>query len=152
MAAACRDLRPGLAWLESPASAFSSRFSPRPVPGAPPRTLIRNAALILTMDPRGSLTPGKKGDVIIIDPGTINFAPRFDWISQIVFNGQPANVLWVFVNGQALKARGKLVGVDPGPSGTPPRNQPTGSGVISDSTDRPHGPTGPSGATWKRNA
>jgi 5-methylthioadenosine/S-adenosylhomocysteine deaminase len=60
------------------------------------------------------LTPGKKADVIIIDPGTINFAPRFDWISQIIFNGQPTNGFRVFVNGQTLKARGKLVGVDPG--------------------------------------
>jgi hypothetical protein len=36
-----------------------------------------------------------------------------NWIAQIVLNGQPANVDWVFVDGQPRKARGRLVGVDP---------------------------------------
>ena len=48
-----------------------------------------------------------------MNPSTANFAPRFDWISQIVFNGQPANVEWVFVEGRVLKRRGQLVGVRP---------------------------------------
>lgn len=61
----------------------------------------------------GSLTPGKKADLIILDPGAVNFAPRWDWISQIVFNGQPANVEYVFVNGRPLKAKGQFVGVNP---------------------------------------
>jgi 5-methylthioadenosine/S-adenosylhomocysteine deaminase len=63
----------------------------------------------------GSLTPGKQGDVLILDPGRVNFAPRLDWINQIVLNGQPANVDWVFVDGRPLKANGQLVGVDPAP-------------------------------------
>jgi 5-methylthioadenosine/S-adenosylhomocysteine deaminase len=33
-------------------------------------------------------------------------------VSQLVFNGQPADVDWVFVDGRALKAHGRLVGVD----------------------------------------
>lgn len=71
-----------------------------------------DGAKLLDMDAQiGSLTPGKKADVIILDPGTVNFAPRFEWISQIVFNGQPANVEWVFVDGRALKSKGRLVGV-----------------------------------------
>ena len=32
--------------------------------------------------------------------------------AQIVFNGQPQNVEWTFVAGRALKANGKLVGVN----------------------------------------
>jgi 5-methylthioadenosine/S-adenosylhomocysteine deaminase len=60
----------------------------------------------------GSLTPGKKADLIILEPGTINFAPHVDWVSQIVLNGQPRNVQWVFVNGQTLMKHGKVVGVD----------------------------------------
>ncbi|MFG2286923.1 amidohydrolase family protein [Streptomyces sp. NPDC048595] len=60
----------------------------------------------------GSLTPGKRADVVVLDPGTLNFAPRFDWTSQIVLNGQPPNVSEVFVDGRPLKARGELVGVD----------------------------------------
>ena len=60
----------------------------------------------------GSLTPGKQADLIILNPETVNFAPRWDWPSQIVFNGQPQNVQWVFVSGQALKKDGKLVGAN----------------------------------------
>ena len=71
-------------------------------------------AEVLELDAKiGSLTPGKKADVIILDPGTVNFAPRVDWLSQIVFNGQPRNVEWVFVDGQPLKANGQLLNVDP---------------------------------------
>jgi 5-methylthioadenosine/S-adenosylhomocysteine deaminase len=60
----------------------------------------------------GSLTPGKQADLIVFDPRGINFAPRIDWVSQIVFNGRPDNVEWVFVSGRPLKANGRLVGVN----------------------------------------
>jgi 5-methylthioadenosine/S-adenosylhomocysteine deaminase len=63
----------------------------------------------------GSLTPGKQADVLILNPGGANFAPRLNWINQLVFNGQPANVDWVFVDGQPLKADGRVVDVDPSP-------------------------------------
>jgi 5-methylthioadenosine/S-adenosylhomocysteine deaminase len=69
-------------------------------------------AEVLDMADRiGSLTPGKKADLIILNPSNINFAPRWDWISQIVFNGQPANVEYVFVDGRPLMAKGQLLGV-----------------------------------------
>lgn len=73
-----------------------------------------DGAKLLDLDKQiGSLTRGKKADLIILDPGAANFAPRFEWISQIVFSGQPANVEWVFVDGRALKRRGQLVGAHP---------------------------------------
>ena len=58
----------------------------------------------------GSLTPGKQADIIALNPDMVNFAPRFDWVSQIVLNAQPVNVDWVFVAGQPLKRNGELVG------------------------------------------
>jgi 5-methylthioadenosine/S-adenosylhomocysteine deaminase len=58
----------------------------------------------------GSLTPGKKADLQLINPAAVNVAPKFDWISQLVFNTQPANVEWVFVSGRALKRDGRIVG------------------------------------------
>ena len=61
----------------------------------------------------GSLTPGKKADLIIVDPSGVNFAPRFDWVGQLVFNAQPSNVAFVFVNGRILKAKGEFVGMSP---------------------------------------
>ncbi|WP_405759070.1 amidohydrolase family protein [Streptomyces sp. NBC_00073] len=60
----------------------------------------------------GSLTPGKRADLLVIDPAALNFAPRFDWIGQIVFNGRPENIDAVFVDGRALKLGGRLVDVD----------------------------------------
>ena len=48
----------------------------------------------------------------MLNPQTLNFAPRFDDVSQVVFNAQPGNVEWVFVDGRVLKERGQLVGVD----------------------------------------
>ncbi|MFD5889012.1 amidohydrolase family protein [Streptomyces sp. NPDC060334] len=60
----------------------------------------------------GSLTPGKRADVIVIDPATLNFAPRFDRVNQIVFNGRPENVHAVFVDGRPLVLEGRLLDVD----------------------------------------
>jgi 5-methylthioadenosine/S-adenosylhomocysteine deaminase len=73
---------------------------------------VGGAELLDMFDRIGSLEPGKKADVIIINPGDVNFAPRFEWVSQIVFNGQPVNVEWVFIDGRPLKRKGELVGVD----------------------------------------
>jgi len=64
-------------------------------------------------DQIGSVIPGKKADLIIIDPTAANFGPRFNWIGQLVFNAQPANVSFVFVNGVALKANGTFVRANP---------------------------------------
>ncbi|MEV5981562.1 amidohydrolase family protein [Streptomyces sp. NPDC052114] len=73
---------------------------------------LGGAECIHMADQVGSLTPGKRADVLVLDPGTLNFAPRFDWTSQIVLNGQPGNVSHVYVDGRARKAHGKLVDVD----------------------------------------
>jgi 5-methylthioadenosine/S-adenosylhomocysteine deaminase len=60
----------------------------------------------------GSLTPGKKADILVLAPTAFNFAPRWEWLGQIVFNGQPRNVEYVFVDGQPRKAAGRLLGDD----------------------------------------
>ncbi|SFI85904.1 amidohydrolase family protein [Nitrosomonas sp. Nm34] len=73
---------------------------------------VDGAKLLDMFDRIGSLTPGKKADLIIINPGKVNFAPSFEWANQIVFNGQPVNVEWVFIDGKALKRKGELVGVN----------------------------------------
>lgn len=73
---------------------------------------VDGAKLLNMFDRIGSLTPGKKADLIIVNPRNVNFAPRFKWVDQIVFNAQPANVEWVFIDGRPLKRKGDLVGVD----------------------------------------
>lgn len=76
------------------------------------RMATLGGAEVLDMAARiGSLAPGKKADLIILEPSHINFAPRWNWLSQIVFNGQPSNVEYVFVSGRALKAKGQLLNV-----------------------------------------
>jgi 5-methylthioadenosine/S-adenosylhomocysteine deaminase len=70
-------------------------------------------AEVLDMEAQiGSLAPGKKADVIVLDPDAPNFAPCIDEVNQVVFNAQPSNVEWVFVDGRVLKEKGTLVGVD----------------------------------------
>ncbi|MFG2874715.1 amidohydrolase family protein [Streptomyces sp. NPDC048337] len=74
---------------------------------------LGGAEAIGMADKVGSLTPGKLADVIVVDPAALNFAPRFDWVGQLVFNARPENVHAVFVNGRPLKLDGRLVDVDP---------------------------------------
>jgi 5-methylthioadenosine/S-adenosylhomocysteine deaminase len=62
----------------------------------------------------GSLTRGKQADLIVIEQRALNFAPLLHPVNQIVFNGQPQNVQWVFVAGRALKEKGRVTGVDHG--------------------------------------
>ncbi|MEU9121397.1 amidohydrolase family protein [Streptomyces sp. NPDC048506] len=73
---------------------------------------LGGAECIGMADRIGSLTPGKRADVVVLDPGTLNFAPRFDWTSQIVLNGQPPNVSEVFVDGHLRVSGGELLHVD----------------------------------------
>jgi 5-methylthioadenosine/S-adenosylhomocysteine deaminase len=73
---------------------------------------LGGAEILDMTDQIGALAPGKQADVIVLNPQTLNFAARFDDVSQVVFNAQPGNVEWVFVDGRVLKERGHLVGVD----------------------------------------
>lgn len=63
-------------------------------------------------DEVGSLEVGKKADVVLIDPRTLNFAPLNDFAAQLVFCAQPRNVDTVIVGGRILKRKGELVGMD----------------------------------------
>ncbi|MEU6865314.1 amidohydrolase family protein [Streptomyces sp. NPDC046876] len=73
---------------------------------------LGGAEVLGLADQVGSLTPGKRADVVVVDPAALNFAPRFDWVGQIVFNGRPENVDAVFVDGRPLKLGGRLVDID----------------------------------------
>jgi 5-methylthioadenosine/S-adenosylhomocysteine deaminase len=75
---------------------------------------LGGAELLDLDDEVGSLTPGKQADVIVINPNRLNFAPRMNWVNQLVFNGQNQNIEWVFVAGRALKKKGEVVGVKEG--------------------------------------
>ncbi len=73
---------------------------------------IEGAKLLGVADKIGSLTPGKRADLILIRTTDINMAPVQDPYYAIVFQGQPSNVDTVVVDGRILVRGGKLTAVD----------------------------------------
>jgi cytosine/adenosine deaminase-related metal-dependent hydrolase len=59
-------------------------------------------------DRTGSLTPGKKADVVIIDGSAVNVAPIIDPVGAVVCAADISNVKTVLVDGQVLKEDFKL--------------------------------------------
>ncbi|WCT79225.1 amidohydrolase family protein [Novosphingobium humi] len=84
-----------------------------------PRQLLQlatiNGARVLGLEERiGSLTPGKRADVILIrtDDGNMLPDPDVNIAFQLVQHAQPANVDTVIVDGRILKSAGRLTGMD----------------------------------------
>jgi cytosine/adenosine deaminase-related metal-dependent hydrolase len=65
-------------------------------------------------DQIGSITPGKRADLILLDTGALNMslAADADPYALIVYSATPANVDTVIVDGVVLKRGGRLLGVD----------------------------------------
>ena len=59
-------------------------------------------------DRTGSLTPGKKADIVIIDGGAVNVAPIIDPVGAVVCAADVSNVKTVIVDGELLKEDFKL--------------------------------------------
>jgi cytosine/adenosine deaminase-related metal-dependent hydrolase len=64
-------------------------------------------------DRTGSLTPGKRADLILVRTTDLNMAPLGDPVTAIVRCAQPANVDTVVVDGRILKQGGRLTALDP---------------------------------------
>ncbi|MEA2609201.1 MAG: 5-methylthioadenosine/S-adenosylhomocysteine deaminase [Chloroflexota bacterium] len=60
-------------------------------------------------DRTGSITPGKKADLVIIDGHAVNVAPIIDPVGAVVCAADISNVDTVMVNGVILKQHGKLL-------------------------------------------
>jgi cytosine/adenosine deaminase-related metal-dependent hydrolase len=72
-----------------------------------------NGAHVAGLEARtGSLTPGKRADVIMIDGRAINVAPVIDPVAAVTLCADVSNVDTVLVDGIVRKRHGKLVGVD----------------------------------------
>jgi cytosine/adenosine deaminase-related metal-dependent hydrolase len=89
--------------------------------GAPlkllPRRLVELATIegarLLDLDKWiGSLTPGKRADIILVRKTDINMAPVGDPYYSLVFSAQPANIDTVFVDGNKIVSGGKPTGFD----------------------------------------
>ena len=59
-------------------------------------------------DRTGSLTPGKKADVVILDGRAVNVAPIIDPVGAVVCAADISNVKTVLVDGEILKEDFKL--------------------------------------------
>lgn len=73
---------------------------------------IEGARLLGIADKTGSLSPGKRADLIMVHTDDINMAPVGDPYHALVFLGQPGNVDTVMVDGRVLCRGGKLTTVD----------------------------------------
>jgi cytosine/adenosine deaminase-related metal-dependent hydrolase len=62
----------------------------------------------------GSLTPGKRADLIMIDTRAVNLAVFTEPAHLLVEAAQPANVDTVMIDGRIVKRAGRLTGVDVG--------------------------------------
>ena len=60
----------------------------------------------------GSLTPGKRADLILVRANDLNMAPFHDANSAIVKSARVANVDTVMIDGRIRKRAGELIGVD----------------------------------------
>lgn len=62
----------------------------------------------------GSLTPGKRADIILVRTSDINMAPVGDPYEALVSLAQPSNVDTVIVDGRILRQSGKFTALDHG--------------------------------------
>lgn len=60
----------------------------------------------------GSLTPGKRADLIMLRTNDTNIAPMIEPTHALVFAAQPSNVDTVMVDGRILMRGGKLMAMD----------------------------------------
>jgi 5-methylthioadenosine/S-adenosylhomocysteine deaminase len=69
----------------------------------------------------GTITPGKRADLVLVDRTALNLAPCGDPVGVLVACGQPANVDTVLVDGRVLKRGGALTACDPAEIGASAR-------------------------------
>lgn len=73
---------------------------------------IGGARALGIADRVGSLTPGKRADIILVRTTDLNMAPFTDPVHMIVQSTNPSNVDTVVIDGRILKRGGKLIGFD----------------------------------------
>jgi len=71
---------------------------------------INGATVAGLGDRTGSLRPGKRADVVLIDARALNVAPVIDPVAAVTLCADVSNVETVMVDGQFRKRDGKLLG------------------------------------------
>ena len=73
---------------------------------------LNGAKALGLADVTGSLSVGKRADIILIRGNDINIAPVADIETAVVQSATPANVDTVLIDGRMVKRGGQLVGYD----------------------------------------
>jgi 5-methylthioadenosine/S-adenosylhomocysteine deaminase len=69
-----------------------------------------NGARVAGLESRtGSLTPGKKADVVVVDAHSLNMAPVIDPVAAVTLCADVSNVDTVIIDGKVRKRDGKLL-------------------------------------------
>lgn len=98
----------------SHAQRFSNEEHPMPLRRMLQLATIDGARDLGIADQTGSLTPGKRADLILIRSTDANLAPiGQDLDFMLVFGAQPRNVDTVIVDGHILMSRGHFTAIDP---------------------------------------
>jgi 5-methylthioadenosine/S-adenosylhomocysteine deaminase len=70
---------------------------------------LEGAMVAGVADRTGSITPGKKADIVIIDGSAVNVAPIIDPVGAVVCAADTSNVRTVMVDGRIVKDEFKLL-------------------------------------------
>ena len=73
---------------------------------------IDGAAISASPTSTGSLTPGKRADLILVRTTDINMAPMSDPYEALVSFAQPSNIDTVVVDGRILRRGGAFTALD----------------------------------------
>jgi cytosine/adenosine deaminase-related metal-dependent hydrolase len=69
---------------------------------------IEGARALNMEDEIGTLTPGKRADIVMIDAGDFMTAPAHSPVQTVVFEANPHHIDTVLVDGEVVKAGGEL--------------------------------------------
>lgn len=74
---------------------------------------VQGAHRVLRLDTHiGSLLPGKKADLIVVDTDGPHWWPRHDWFESLVFEGKSSDVRTVVIDGAVVLADRQLTALD----------------------------------------
>lgn len=102
---------------EMRALAFTQHYRGRDKRLFPPSRLLEMATIdcaktMMWHDEIGSLEPGKKADIVLVDLGEEKFVPRLNLLANLVYQASAENVDTVIINGEMVMRERVVLTVD----------------------------------------